>query len=56
MISYSSRYDMIKLSKGLDEFYKFSYKSPSLSILYNNYGKENYDSYDNSFKGIEKNK
>ena len=51
-ISYSKKYDEVKLSKYLDEFYKFSYKNPRLGNLYNTYGKDRYDSYDNSFKGI----
>lgn len=55
-VSYSKKYDEVKLSKYLDEFYKFSYKNPKLFSLYNTYGKERYDSYDNSYKGIENNK
>lgn len=55
-ISYSSKFDEVKLAKYLDEFYKFSHKNPNLRVLYNTYGKEKYDSYDNSFKGIKDNK
>lgn len=55
-ISYSKKYDKVKLSKYLDDFYKFSHKNPNLSILYNTYGKDDYDSYDNSYKGIKDNK
>jgi len=55
-ISYCKKYDQVKLSKYLDEFYKFSYKNPQLSTLYNAYGKDNYDSYDNSFKGLNEGK
>jgi ATP-dependent helicase/nuclease subunit B len=56
MFSYSKKFDQIKLSKYLDEFYKFSYINKNLGILYNTYGKDRYDSYDNSFKGINDNK
>lgn len=56
MFSYSKKFDQIKLSKYLDEFYKFSYVNKNLGILYNTYGKDRYDSYDNSFKGINDNK
>lgn len=54
--SYSKKYDKVKLSKYLDDFYKFSHKNPNLGILYNTYGKDEYDSYDNSYKGIKSNK
>ncbi len=53
-ISYSIKFDKIKLSKSLDDFYKYSYKSSNLNALYNTYNKGNYDTYDNKFKGIDK--
>ena len=54
-ISYSNKFDQIKLTKYLDEFYKFSYKNDNLADLYNKYGTDRYDSYDNSFTGIDNN-
>lgn len=53
-ISYSSKYDEIKLSKYLDDYYKYGYKNNDLSILFNSYKKE-YDTYDNAFKGLKDN-
>lgn len=52
-ITYSSRYNELKMAKELDSFYKYSTKSDSLGILLNNYNKDNYNSYDNTFKGID---
>ncbi len=54
--SYSSKYDKLKLSKYLDEFYKYSYKNSELEKLYSSYKGDYYNSYDNRFKGLEKNK
>lgn len=54
-ISYSNKYDKIKLSKYLDDYYKYGYKNNNLDLLYNSYEKE-YDTYDNKFKGLENNK
>lgn len=53
-VSYSSKFDQIKLAKGLDDFYKYSLKNENLGALINNCDKDIYDSYDNSFKGINK--
>lgn len=55
-VSYSSKFDEIKLAKQLDDFYKYSLKTENLGLLLNNYDKESYNSYDNSYQIINKDK
>lgn len=55
-VTYSSRFNHLKMAKELDSYYKYSIKSESLGVLLNNYRKDNYNSYDNSFKGIDNSK
>lgn len=54
-VTYSSKYDKVKLSKYLDDYYKYGYKDEKLSILYNSY-KSDYNTYDNVFKGLKNDK
>jgi len=52
-ISYSEVYNKIKLTKSIDNYIKYGYKDKDFSILYNNF-KVNYNSYDNSYKMINR--
>ena len=52
--NYSNNLNKIKLSMDLDKYVKFLEKSDELSILYSNYKDSNYNSFDNRFKGINK--
>ncbi len=54
--NYSNSLNRILLSKNLDNFVKFGEKSEELETLYSNYKDIKYMSYDNKFKGIDKNK
>ena len=45
----------IKLSKKLDKLYKYNYLDEDIDLLYNNYKDINYNSYNNKFKGINRN-
>ena len=51
--SYSDLYSKIKLSKLIDNYLKTGSISNDLKLLYSNFD-SNYSSYDNSFKGIDK--
>ncbi|MDD3241846.1 MAG: PD-(D/E)XK nuclease family protein [Bacilli bacterium] len=53
--NYSEKYNKILLSEKLDDYIKYSTKDNLLELLYNNYyNSESYFSYDNRFKGIDK--
>lgn len=52
-VSYSDVYSKIKLTKRIDEYIKYGYKSEDFSLLYNNF-KVNYNSFDNSYKLINR--
>lgn len=54
--SYSSRFNELKMAKELDSYYKYSLRSDNLGAYLNNYNKDNYNSYNNSFKGIDSDK
>lgn len=53
-ISYSKKYNSIKLGMKKDLLYKYGYKDKEYDLLDNNY-EIKYNSYDNKFKGIDKN-
>lgn len=53
--TYSKIYDEIKLCSYLDDFVKFNKLNENVGLLYNNYQDINYLSYDNKFKGLDKN-
>lgn len=50
---HSHLYNELSLGKSLDLFNKYGTMNPNLSLLYYNYG-SNYRTYDNRFKGINK--
>lgn len=52
--SYSDIYNKIKYTNLLDEYVKYGEYHKDLGLLYHNYGKMDYRTYDNSFKGINK--
>ncbi len=52
--NYSNDLNRIKLSIDLDNYVKFLEKSDELSILYSNYEDLDYNSFDNRYKGINK--
>jgi len=52
--NYSDSYNKIKYTNLLDEYVKYGEYNNDLGILYNTYGKMDYSTYDNSFKGIDK--
>lgn len=52
--SFSDKMDKINLSKSLDNYYKYCVKDDCLLTLLNEYNQKHYNSYDNSFKGIDK--
>jgi ATP-dependent helicase/DNAse subunit B len=50
--SYSSLQDKINLSMKLDKLVKYNESDLDIDVLYSNYSSIPYQSYDNSFKGI----
>ena len=54
--TYSNIFNKILLSKDLDNFVKYGEKTKELETLFNNYMDIKYMSFDNKFKGIEKEK
>lgn len=54
--NYSNLLNKIKLSKDLDNFVKYGEKSNELEVLFSNYKDIKYMSFDNKFKGINKEK
>lgn len=53
-LSYSNKYNKIKLASLLDEYYKYNTTSELLSILNTNYKDIKYNTFDNKFTGINK--
>ena len=53
--NYSNDFNKLILSKELDNFVKFGEKSEELELLYSNYKNNEYMTYNNNFKGIDKN-
>lgn len=53
--NYSNNYNKLLLSKDLDNFVKFGEKSEELELLYSNYKNNEYMTYNNNYKGIDKN-
>ena len=54
--NYSDNFNKLKLSMDLDNLVKYQEKSKDLEYLYSNYKDINFMSYDNKFKGIDKDK
>lgn len=54
--NYSEDFNKLKLSIDLDNLVKYQEKSKDLEYLYSNYKDINFMSYDNKFKGIDKDK
>lgn len=54
--NYSDNFNKLKLSMDLDNLVKYQEKSKELEYLYSNYKDINFMSYDNKFKGIDKDK
>ena len=52
--NYSNDLNKLKLSIDLDNYVKYLEKSDELSLLYSNYKDIDYNSFDNRFKGINK--
>ncbi len=52
--NYSDKINYIKLSEKLDNMIKYGEKDDDLNILYNNYSDIKYLTFDNKFKGINK--
>lgn len=52
-VSYSEKYNKIKLTRGIDNYIKYGTKDNDFDVLYNNF-KVNYNSYDNSYKLINR--
>ena len=52
---HSNKMNYIHLGNYLDDFIKYGKKDSKLDILYNNYSDINYLTFDNKFKGIDKN-
>ncbi len=52
---HSNIYNKLRLAEKLDDFYKFNINDSELSDLMTNYQDLEYKTYDNSFKGIDKN-
>ena len=55
-LNYSNSLNKILLSKDLDNFVKYGEKTNRLEILFSNYKDIKYMSYDNKFKGLDKEK
>ena len=55
-LSYSNSLNKLLLSKDLDNFVKFGEKTNRLEVLFSNYKDIKYMSYDNKFKGLDKEK
>ena len=53
--NHSNLYNKLKLAEKLDDFYKFNINDRELSDLMTTYQDLEYKTYDNSFKGIDKN-
>ena len=53
--NYSNDFNKLILSKELDNFVKFGEKSEELELLYSNYKNNEYMTYNNNYKGIDKN-
>lgn len=53
-LSYSNMYNKVKLTSLLDEYNKYNTKSELLYELNNHYKDIKYNTYDNTFKGIQK--
>ena len=53
--NYSNDFNKLIISKELDNFVKFGEKSEELELLYSNYKNNEYMTYNNNFKGIDKN-
>lgn len=53
--NYSEEANRSLYAKYLDDYVKYGIKNQNIDMLYNNYGTNNYLSYDNQFKGINKN-
>lgn len=54
-LSFSSKHDLVNLSDKIDNLTKFSLYHKDLEILKSNYPDFKHNSYDNQFKGLEKN-
>ena len=54
--NYSNLYNKIKLTEKLDTLVKYNEKDNDLEYLYNNYKDISYNTYDSSYKGIDKDK
>ena len=54
--NYSDNFNKLKLSMDLDNLVKYQEKSKELEYLYSNYKDIDFMSYDNKFKGIDKDK
>lgn len=54
--NYSNLYNKIKLTEKLDTLVKYNEKADELEYLYSNYSDIDYNEYDSSYKGIDKNK
>lgn len=54
--NYSNLYNKIKLTEKLDTLVKYNEKDSDLEYLYNNYKNLDYNTYDSSYKGIDKDK
>lgn len=52
--NYSDVYNKIKYTNYLDEYVKYGEYNQDLELLYNNYKTMDYSSYDNCYKGINK--
>ena len=52
--NHSNLYNELSLAGSLDAFHKFGLIRPNLELLYSNYPNISYRSYDNKFKGIQK--
>lgn len=55
-LSYSNSLNKLLLSKDLDNFVKYGEKTNRLEVLFSNYKDIKYMSYDNKFKGLDKEK
>ena len=50
---YSNKYNLIELSKMLDNYLRFNVVDKNLNDLYITYKNNDYNSYDNKFKGVD---
>ncbi len=54
--NYSNLYNKIKLAEKLDMLVKYNEKDEDLEFLYNNYKMIDYNTYNSSFRGVDKDK